>query len=64
MTAYRVYHVDGGGHFSAAEWIEAVDDEAAIEAARALNKSIACELWQGQRFIGRIESRRPGTDQS
>jgi hypothetical protein len=54
-----LYHVDGGGHFSAAEWIEAVDDAAAMDAARALNKSIACELWQGQRLIGRIESQRP-----
>ena len=56
MSAYRLYHIDGGGRFSAAEWIEAADDEAAISAARALNKSIACELWQGQRFVGRVES--------
>jgi hypothetical protein len=54
-----LYHIDGGGRFSAAEWIEAESDEAAIEAARALNKSIAGELWQGQRFVGRVESTPP-----
>lgn len=60
MAAYRLYHIDGGGRFSAAEWIEAESDEAAIEVARALNKSIAGELWLGQRFIGRIDSGPPG----
>ena len=60
VAAYRLYHIDGGGRFSAAEWIEAVDDEAAVAAARALNKSIACELWQGQRFVGRVESEQSG----
>ncbi len=60
MAAYRLYHIDGGGRFSAAEWIEAESDEAAMDAARALNKSIAGELWQGQRFIGRLGSDPPG----
>jgi hypothetical protein len=55
VAAYRVYHIDGGGHFAAAEWIEAADDDAAIAAARKLNKSVACELWQGQRFVTRVE---------
>ena len=64
MSAYRLYHIDGGGRFSAAEWIEAQDDAAAMDAARALNKSIACELWQGQRFVGRVESGAPGDDGS
>ena len=59
MAAYRLYHIDGGGRFSAAEWLEAADDAAAIAAARALNKSIACELWQGQRFVGRVENQLP-----
>ena len=62
MTAYRLYHVDGGGHFSAAEWIDAVDDAAAMATARALNKSIASELWQGERFVGRVDSSPPQED--
>jgi hypothetical protein len=57
-----LYHIDGSGRFSAAEWIEAEDDDAAVAAARALNKSIACELWQGQRFVGRVEDRTPGSN--
>ncbi len=59
MSAYRLYHIDGAGRFSAAEWIEADSDEAALDAARALGKSITGELWQGQRFIGRVDSGPP-----
>ena len=55
MTAYRLYHIDGAGRFSTAEWIEADSDEAAIEAARATCKPLGCELWQGNRLVGRIK---------
>ncbi len=64
VSAYRLYHIDGGGRFSAAEWIEADSDEAALEAARSLGKSISCELWQGQRFVGRIDSGPKGSGQA
>ena len=56
MVAYRLYHIDGAGKFSAAEWIEADGDESALEAARQLNKSIACELWERGRLVGRVEA--------
>ena len=59
MAAYRLYHIDGGGRFSAAEWIEADGDESAIEAARAVSRSLACELWQGRRFVARVETGEP-----
>ena len=55
MAAYRLYHIDGAGRFSAAEWIEADSDQSALEAAQGLNKSVTCELWQGNRFIGRVQ---------
>ena len=56
MVAYRLYHIDGAGKFSAAEWIEAEGDDAALDAARKLNKSIACELWERGRLVGRVEA--------
>jgi hypothetical protein len=54
VAAYRLYHIDGAGRFSTAEWLEADSDEAAIEAARTARKALQCELWQGNRLVGRI----------
>ena len=59
MPAYRVYCLDGAGKVWAAEWIEAEDDAAAIEAARKFDKAVRCEVWQGQKLIGRVEPDRP-----
>ena len=59
MAAYRLYHIDGGGRFSAAEWIDADCDDSAIDAARAVSRSLACELWQGRRFVARVDTGAP-----
>lgn len=53
--------MDGDGHFSTAEWIEADDDEAALAAARAAQAPGHCELWQSDRFVARID-RSGGSD--
>jgi hypothetical protein len=50
-----LYHIDGAGSFAAAEWIDAEHDEAAVRAAHAMKRSVACELWQGSRLVARIE---------
>jgi hypothetical protein len=55
MPAYRVYCLDGAGKVWAAEWIEADDDAAAIESARQFKTSVRCEVWNGQRLIGRVD---------
>jgi hypothetical protein len=55
VRAYRVYHLDGAGKVSSAEWIEAADDDSAIESARRLKKTARCELWQGSRLIGTVD---------
>lgn len=55
MPAYRLYDLDGAGKFSVAEWIEAEDDAAAIESARALRKTCRCELWRGPKFIAALD---------
>jgi hypothetical protein len=54
MSAYRVYCLDGAGKVWAAEWIEADDDSSALESARQFIKAVQCEVWQGQRLVGRV----------
>jgi hypothetical protein len=54
VSAYRLYHIDGSGHFSTAEWIEADDDALAIKAAKGRARSGTCEVWHGSRLVGRV----------
>ena len=60
MPAYRVYRLDGMGKVWSAEWISAESDSAALEAAREMSNSVRCEVWQGQRLVGRING-EPGS---
>ena len=55
MGAYRVYCLDGAGKVWAAEWIEAEDDSAAIEAAGQLKNAVRCEVWQNHRLVARLD---------
>ena len=55
MPAYRIYCLDGAGKVWAAEWIEARSDAAALEAARRFTDAVHCEVWDGQRLVGRVE---------
>lgn len=54
MTGYRLYGLDGLNKVSSGEWIDADDDEAAIEAVKKLMDGRDCELWQGRRLVARI----------
>lgn len=38
-----------------AEWLNAEDDRTAIDAAQASSDGGACEVWQQQRLVARIE---------
>ena len=52
MPAYRLYHLDGSGRVDSAEWLEASDDESAVEKAlQAPLKAVTGELWQGNRRL-------------
>ena len=51
MPAYRIYQIDGDGRFSAAEWIQADDDQRALDAARVAMEARPFELWQGNRLV-------------
>jgi hypothetical protein len=55
VPAYRLYYLDGAGRVDTAEWLEAADDTAAIRAGELLAKGVYAELWQGERFVTRID---------
>ena len=55
MASYRLYGLDGVRKVASAEWIEADDDQAAIEAARIRFDGAGCELWQGRRLVARLD---------
>ena len=56
MTAYRVYCMDGAGHISLADWIEATTDEDAIAQARRLKRhALKCEVWQHSRLVAALD---------
>jgi hypothetical protein len=54
VGTYRLYCLDGVGKVASAEWIQAEDDEMAIEAANNVRDGRSCELWQAGRLIARI----------
>jgi hypothetical protein len=60
LANYRLYCLDRNGKIAAAEWVEAVDDAAAIAAAHALAKPTICELWLNNRLVEQIPPAQAG----
>ena len=58
MAGYRLYCLDGASKVSSADWIDADDDEAAIEVAKETHDGYECELWEGKRLVARLDLRR------
>lgn len=58
LADYRLYCLDGANKVASAEWVEADDDEAAIEVAKQMHEGRHCELWQGRRLVARLDLRR------
>ena len=58
VAGYRLYCLDGVNKVSSADWIEADDDETAIEVAKVRNDGQLCEVWQGPRLVVRLDLRR------
>lgn len=58
VAFYRLYCLDGAGKVESAEWVEADDDQAAIEVATDKQDGHQCELWQGARLVARLDVRR------
>ena len=57
MASYRLYRLDGVRLVSSGEWIEADDDQAAIEAAKEKFDGEHCEIWQRSRLVARLDRR-------
>ena len=58
MGTYRLYCLDGVGKVVSAEWIDADDDETAIEAAQDMMDGHKYELWANSRLVIRLERKR------
>ena len=56
MTQYRAYQIGLDGRIKAGAELDCADDEAAIDAAKALVGEFAVELWQGTRMVARLEA--------
>jgi hypothetical protein len=57
LAGYRLYGLDGVDKVASGEWIEADDDETAIEIAKNRFDGTPCEIWQGSRLVARMEGR-------
>lgn len=55
MPDYRLYCLDGVNKVASADWIEADDDDAAIEMAKERHDGYDWELWQGRRLVSRLD---------
>jgi hypothetical protein len=58
VTGYRLYCLDGANKVASAEWIDADDDDDAIEIAKETHQGYQCEVWQGRRLVARLDLRR------
>jgi hypothetical protein len=55
MSWYRIYRIDDEGHIKGpAIPIEAETDQQALKQARQYVDSLAIEVWDGPRLIGRL----------
>jgi len=56
MAEYRAYTVGGDGHFIGFEAFVCADDSEAIAQAKRLIDGRAVELWNGPRFVIKLEA--------
>lgn len=57
MSDYRIYCIDGDDKIASGDWIEAMDDEAAIAIVKELRDGYKCEIWNGSHLVARIDLR-------
>jgi len=59
VAEYRAYTIGHDGHFVSFEGFTARDDDDAIAAAQRLATDRDIELWSGDRFIVRLDRKKP-----
>jgi hypothetical protein len=59
MAGYRHYLLDGAGNISRATWLDASNDEEAIQHVRQQQLRFPSEIWKGNRLIGRVGTTSP-----
>ncbi|MEO6224653.1 MAG: hypothetical protein ABIO80_02200 [Sphingomicrobium sp.] len=57
--SYRLYRLDGAGKITAADWIDAFNDDDAVSAAREQCGDGRHELWERNRLVGEISRATP-----
>jgi hypothetical protein len=58
---YRVHVLDSDGHLKSAECVGFRGDAEAIAYGRAILDTEALEVWEGARFVERLEPRKANT---
>jgi len=59
LPSYRLYRLDGAGNIYTADWLEAEDDDEALDKARGLNLPHPSEVWDRHRLVARIDPPEP-----
>jgi hypothetical protein len=54
MKQYRIYCLNEEGRFHKVEEITASNDAEAVARARTLGHDGECEIWNGDRLVGRL----------
>jgi hypothetical protein len=56
-SEYRLYCLDALGRIGMAEWIDAENDQDAIQQAQLLKRdAMKCEIWNGSRLVARLDA--------
>jgi len=58
LIEYRVYVLDCDGHIVGSTPLVCRDDTEAIAKAREAHADHAIEVWSGERFVARLDSKR------
>lgn len=58
VQRYQLYCLTGGGELVEARQFNAQDDLSAVQRARQSLGTSACEVWQSDRLVARLDNRR------
>ncbi len=58
MASYRAFLIDRDGHFTRVQFLEGIDDEAAMEEANELTDHHDVEVWHQDRMVGTLKRRQ------